>query len=158
MDPDLFRKAWGNFATGAALVTTLEEDGIVHGMTANGIASISLDPMLVMVCVGHKANTYPIIMETRRYGINILSESQRSIGIFYASSARESSHEPNATFHFTDSGTAFLDDALSSMDCHVVSQYDEGDHTIFIGKVDFVEVNQGRPLIFFDSKWDSLSN
>ncbi|SVB51829.1 uncharacterized protein METZ01_LOCUS204683, partial [marine metagenome] len=51
MDSDLFRRAWGNFATGASLITTVEENGNVHGMTANGIASISLDPMLSMVCV-----------------------------------------------------------------------------------------------------------
>ena len=158
MDSSLFRKAWGNFATGAALVTTIEEDGTVHGMTANGIASISLDPMLVMVCVGHNANTLPIIIESGRYGINILSEHQESIGSFYASSTTASNHEQGATFHFTESGTAFLDGSLSSMDCNVVRQYDEGDHTIFIGEVDFIEVKPGRPLIFFDSKWDSLSN
>ena len=49
MDSDLFRRAWASFATGAALITTVKSDGAVHGMTANGIASISLDPMLVMV-------------------------------------------------------------------------------------------------------------
>ena len=158
MDSNLFRKAWGNFVTGVALITTIEKDGTVHGMTANGILSISLNPILVMVCVGHKANTYPIILKAGRYGINILSESQKPIGDFYASSSKGLGNEPNSTFHFTDSGTAFLDGALSSMDCRVVNHYDEGDHAIFIGEVDIVEVNGGRPLIFYDSKWSSLSD
>ena len=65
MDSKIFRQAWGNFATGVALVTTIEQDGTVHGMTANGVASISLDPMLVMVCVGHKAKTYRTRAGTR---------------------------------------------------------------------------------------------
>ena len=114
LDSRIFRQAWGNFATGVALVTTIEQDGTVHGMTANGVASISLDPMLVMVCVGHKAKTYPIIIESGRYGINILSEYQEPIGSFYASSESETTHEPNTKFHFTESGTAFLDGALSA--------------------------------------------
>ena len=58
MNADKFRSAWGNFATGVSLVTTTEGDGSVHGMTANGIASISLEPMLSMVSVGHKAVSY----------------------------------------------------------------------------------------------------
>ena len=158
MDSKIFRQAWGNFATGVALVTTIEQDGVVHGMTANGIASISLDPMLVMVSVGHKAKTHPIIIDSGRYGINILSEYQEPIGSFYASSESETTHEPNTGFHFTESGTAFLDGALSSMDCNVVKQYDEGDHTIFIGEVESIEVKSGRPLIFFNGKWTLLAN
>ena len=82
MNADLFRSSWGNFASGVSLVTTTEEDGSVHGMTANGIASISLDPMLSMVSVGHSANSYSIIKNTGRFGINILTEQQRSIGEF----------------------------------------------------------------------------
>jgi len=158
LDSKIFRQAWGNFATGVALVTTIEQDGTVHGMTANGVASISLDPMLVMVCVGHKAKTYPIIKESGRYGINILSEYQEPIGSFYASSESETTHEPNTRFHFTESGTAFLDGALSSMDCNVVRHYDEGDHTIFIGEVESIEVKSGSPLIFFNGKWALLAD
>ena len=101
----MFRQAWGNFATGAALITTIEQDGVVHGMTANGIASISLDPMLVMVSVGHKAKTHPIIIDSGRYGINIL-----------------------------------------------------GDHSIFIGEVESIEVKSGSPLIFFNGKWALLAD
>ena len=52
----------------------------------------------------------------------------------------------------------FLDGALSSMDCNVVKQYDEGDHTIFIGEVESIEVKSGRPLIFFNGKWTLLAN
>ena len=109
-----------------------------------------------MVSVGHKAKTHPIIIDSGRYGIIIFSESQEAIGSFYASADRETRHEPNARFHFTESGTAFLDGALSSMDCNVVKQYDEGDHSIFIGEVESIEVESGSPLIFFNGKWALL--
>ena len=157
MDSDLFRRAWSNFATGASLITTVEGDGTVHGMTANGIASISLDPMLSMVCVGHNANTHPIIKRTGRYGINILSEDQKMIGDYYARSAEKRDGSINPDFFFTSSGIRFLEGALSSLDWKVVSAYEEGDHTIFIGEVEEMEVRDGRPLLFYEGKWSKLS-
>ena len=158
MDSDLFRRAWGSFATGAALITTVKSDGAVHGMTANGIASISLNPMLVMVCVGHKANTHPIIESTGRYGINILSQSQKDIGNYYAMSDDKRDGSVNALFHFSERGIPFLTESLTSMDCKVVSTHIEGDHTVFIGRVEEIEVRTGRPLLFFEGGWAVLGD
>ena len=81
---DLFRKAWGSFATGVSLITTVEENGSVHGMTANAIASVSLEPMLAMVCVDHSAKTYPILESTGKFGINIMAEDQKAIAEYQA--------------------------------------------------------------------------
>ena len=156
MNADLFRSAWGNFATGVSLVTTTEEDGSVHGMTANGIASISLDPMLSMVSVGHSANSYSIIKNTGRFGINILTEQQRSIGEFYAKSDNAAENAPEASFKLTENGTPFLEGSLSSIDCRVVSTYVEGDHTLFIGAVEAIELGNGEPLLFFQGKWKTF--
>jgi flavin reductase (DIM6/NTAB) family NADH-FMN oxidoreductase RutF len=155
-DGAMFRRAWGSFATGVSLITTLEKDGSTHGMTANGIASVSLEPMLVMVCVGHNANTFPIIEETGRYGINILSESQRDIGEFYASSANQGNEKFESDFTASKTGIPFVNNALASMDCKVVKAHREGDHTIFIGSVEEIQVNEGKPLLFFASKWMTL--
>ena len=155
-DGAMFRRAWGSFATGVSLITTLEKDGSTHGMTANGIASVSLEPMLVMVCVGHNANTFPIIEETGRYGINILSESQRDIGEFYASSANQGNEKFESDFTTSKTGIPFVNNALASMDCKVVKAHREGDHTIFIGSVEEIQVNEGKPLMFFASKWMTL--
>ena len=156
MGVDLFRRAWGNFATGASLITTITNEGEVHGMTANGIASISLDPMLAMVCVGHKANTHPIIQSTGRYGINVLEEGQESIASYYARSDEKRDGSIDPDFEFTKSGTPFLKGALSSMDCKVVNSHIEGDHTVFIGLVEEISVRSGRPLVFFEGNWTHL--
>tara|TARA_Y100001960_G_C14435785_1_gene710057 strand:- start:206 stop:688 length:483 start_codon:yes stop_codon:yes gene_type:complete len=158
MDSDLFRRAWGNFATGASLITTVKSDGEAHGMTANGIASISLDPMLVMVCVGHKANTHPIIQSTGRYGINILSESQKDIGNYYAMPDEKRDGSLKAQFSLSERGVPFLAESLSSMDCKVVSTHVEGDHTVFIGLVEEIEVRSGSPLLFYEGRWAALGD
>ena len=156
MNADLFRSAWGNFATGVSLVTTTEQDGSVHGMTANGIASISLDPMLSMVSVAHNANSYLIIKNTGRFGINILTEQQRAIGEFYAKSNNEGKNSPEAFFRLTENGTPFLEGSLSSIDCRVVSTHVEGDHTLFIGAVESIQLGDGEPLLFFQGKWKTF--
>lgn len=154
---DLFRKAWGSFATGVSLITTVEEDGTVHGMTANGIASVSLEPMLSMVCVGHSAKTYPILKSTGLFGINILSEDQKPIGEYYAKSDNSSDVESSANFNITGSGVPFLEGSLASIECHVVSAHVEGDHTVFIGKVGEIALSEGSPLLFYNGTWTTLN-
>ncbi|MFL2755807.1 MAG: flavin reductase family protein [Dehalococcoidia bacterium] len=153
MDPELFRQAWGNFATGVCIVNTLEENGAIHGMTANGVASISLDPMLVMVSVAHKANTYPIMKKTQRYVINILSESQKDVAMEYAKKVKPDDFNLDDQYVFTSSGMPFLKNSLASMECDVVNMHKEGDHTIFIGEVKDIVVADGPPLLFFKGDW-----
>ena len=153
MDPELFRQAWGNFATGVCIVNTLEENGEIHGMTANGVASISLDPMLVMVSVAHKANTYPIMKKTQRYVINILSESQKDVAMEYAKKVKTDDFNLDDQYVLTSSGMPFLKNSLASMECDVVNMHKEGDHTIFIGEVKDIVVADGPPLLFFKGGW-----
>ena len=153
MDPELFIQAWGNFATGVCVVNTLEENGEIHGMTANGVASISLDPMLVMVSVAHKANTYPIMKKTQRYVINILSESQKDVAMEYAKKVKTDDFNLDDQYVLTSSGMPFLKNSLASMECDVVNMHKEGDHTIFIGEVKDIVVADGPPLLFFKGGW-----
>ncbi len=156
-DANLFRKAWSRFATGVSVVTTIERDGNVHGMAANGIASVSLDPLLVLICVGHNRSSHLLIKESGRFCINILNEGQQDVGEYYAQPPERRTTETPATVVYTNSGSASFEGSLASMDCQVVNQYIAGDHTIFIAEVDEITVSDGRPLIFFDGKWDSLA-
>ncbi len=153
-----FRRAWSKFATGVAIITTIQPDGKVHGMAANGINSVSLDPLLVLVCVGHNRNTYPLIKQTGRFAINILSAEQQAVGEYFARPADTRAGDVKLSFSVTERGSAILDDCLSAMDCHVVGEYVAGDHTIFIGAVDEIRVNaqDSHPLIFFEGKFRGL--
>ena len=155
-DAETFRKAWGNFATGVSVVTTIQPDGHVHGMAANGIASVSLDPLLVLVCVGHNRESYPLIKSTGRFAISILSEAQQPIAEYYARLPAQRHGDIEAPFRFTERGSAVVDGCLAYMDCHLVNEHAAGDHSLCIGGVDEVQVNSGRPLIFFEGKFGSL--
>ncbi len=159
-DADTFRQAWGKFATGVSVVTTVESNDQIHGMTANGITSVSLDPPLALVCAGHTAASYPLIKQSGRFAINILSEDQRPIAEYYARPSDQKTGDVAASFTRTAQGAATLDGSLAYMDCRVVSEYVAGDHTIFIGQVEEISIdpNGARPLLYFEGKFNRLPN
>jgi flavin reductase (DIM6/NTAB) family NADH-FMN oxidoreductase RutF len=150
-----FRKAMGRFATGVTIVT-VDLDGEVHGMTANAFASVSLDPMLVLVCVDHTTRTHAHLHAKKRFGINVLCEDQRAISEYYARPERDHEHaeeEAGARFEHTRHGTPMLQGSLAYLECRLHSAQDAGDHTIFIAEVEDVVVREGEPLLFFRGKY-----
>ena len=153
-----FRKAMGCFATGVTIITVdLEgEHGDVHGMTANAFASVSLDPMLVLVCVDHSTRTHAHLHAKKRFGINVLCEDQRAISEYYARPERTHENaeaEAGARFDRTQHGTPMLHGALAYLECRLHSAEVAGDHTIFIAEVEDVVVREGDPLLFFRGKY-----
>src|SRR3984885_12163432 len=155
LDAAEFRKAMGAFATGVTIIT-LDLEGEVHGMTANAFASVSLDPMLVLVCVDHRAATHAHLQAKKRFGINVLCEDQRVISEYYARHERtheRAEQEAGARFDRTAQGTPMLRGALAYLECRLHSAQDAGDHTIFIAEVEDVVVREGKPLLFFRGKY-----
>jgi flavin reductase (DIM6/NTAB) family NADH-FMN oxidoreductase RutF len=138
LDQQTFRSAWRKFVTGVTVITTIENGGAVHGMAANGIASVSLDPLLVL------------IKSSGRFAINILSDRQEAAAKYYGAPSEKRNGDPGIEFAFTGNGSAVLPGCLAYMDCHVEGQHEAGDHTLFIAGVDELEVNPGRPLLFYE--------
>jgi flavin reductase (DIM6/NTAB) family NADH-FMN oxidoreductase RutF len=149
-----FRKAMGCFATGVTVIT-VDQDGEVHGMTANAFTSVSLDPVLVLVCVEQKARTHAHLHARKRFGVNVLRSDQRSIAEYYASSAETHQHAEaaGARFDRTAHGTSVLQGALAYLECRLHSTQTAGDHTIFIAEVEEVVVRDGEPLLYFRGQY-----
>lgn len=155
-----FRRAVGLFATGVTIVT-LDLDGEVHGMTANAFASVSLDPLLVLVCVDHSTRTHAHMHAKKRFGINILCESQRAISEYYARPERtheRAEAEAGARFDRTSHGTPMLHGALAYLECRLHSAQEAGDHTVFIAEVEDLVVLEGAPLLFFRGKYRKVGD
>lgn len=155
LSPSEFRKAMGAFATGVTIIT-VDLEGEVHGMTANAFTSVSLDPMLVLVCVDHSTRTHAHLHAKKRFGINVLGEDQRAISEYYARAERSHEHaevEAGARFDRTRHGTPMLYGALAYLECHLQSAEEAGDHTIFIAEVEDVVLRDGAPLLFFRGKY-----
>jgi flavin reductase len=163
LNPTEFRQAMGCFATGVTIITVdlgdeshADGQGEVHGMTANAFSSVSLDPMLVLVCVDRRASTHAHLHAKKRFGINILSEEQRAISDYYANPERtheRAEAEAGARFDRTQHGTPVLHGSLAYLECRLHSAQEAGDHTIFIAEVEDVVVHDGEPLLFFRGKY-----
>ena len=148
----------GAFATGVTIIT-VDLDDEVHGMTANAFTSVSLDPMLVLVCVDHSTRTHAHLHAKKRFGINVLCEDQKAISEYYARSERSHEHaeaEAGARFDRTRHGTPMLHGALAFLECRLESVQEAGDHSIFIAEVEDVVVREGDPLLFFRSVYRKI--
>jgi len=155
-----FRQAMRAFATGVTIIT-VDLDGTVHGMTANAFASVSLDPMLVLVCVDHSTRTHAHLHAKKRFGINVLSEDQRAISEYYARPERTHENaeaEAGARFDRTRHGTPILHGSLAYLECRLHSAQVAGDHTIFIAEVEEVIMREGNPLLFFGGKYRKVGD
>jgi flavin reductase (DIM6/NTAB) family NADH-FMN oxidoreductase RutF len=146
-----FRRAMGSFATGVTVIT-VDDGGDVEGMTANAFTSVSLTPLLVLVCVERQARTHAHLHARKRFGVNILSTQQRVIADYYARPDRthdRAEQESGARFDRTAHGTPVLQGALAYLECRLQTVYEAGDHTIFIAEVEDVSVWEGEPLLYY---------
>lgn len=151
MDDRLFRNAMGKFATGVTVITT-EVDGGVHGMTANAFMSVSLSPKLVVVSIGEKARILEKFKQSQSFSVNILAADQQEYSIIFAGQLKE---HREVEFDRLD-GKPVLAGALAQIACEVSAEHVEGDHTLFIGKVTDIRLEDGEPLIFYNGRYRSL--
>lgn len=150
-----FKKAWSRFATGVAVITTVEPGGQVHGMTANGVTSVSLDPPLALASVGHERNTHGLIESTGRFGISILKAGQAHIARHYT--LPPSQRPADVRVRFDDLGaTPVVAGALAAMACTVVAAHPAGDHTIFVAEVEAHSISEGNPLLWYMGRFGEL--
>jgi flavin reductase (DIM6/NTAB) family NADH-FMN oxidoreductase RutF len=147
----VFRQALGRFATGVTVVTAERAPGEVHGMTANSFTAVSLEPLLVLVCVDEQARMLPVLKKAQRFGVSVLKDDQRAISDFFAQPEQDPEAELalGIRFEWPAPGIPVLGDALVQLTCRVVAAHLAGDHTIFLGEVESAEVFEGEPLLFF---------
>jgi flavin reductase (DIM6/NTAB) family NADH-FMN oxidoreductase RutF len=153
-----FRTAMGCFATGVTVIT-VDHENEVHGMTANAFTSVSLDPLLVLVCVDHRARTHAHLHARKRFGVNVLAENQGAISEYYARPVATHQHaeqEVGARFDRTPHGTPVLHGALAYLECRLETAQDAGDHTIFIAEVEDVLVREGDPLLYYRAGYRTI--
>ena len=154
IDADSFRAALGRFASGITIITARDGTGRDHGMTVSAFSSVSLDPPLVLVCIGHEASMHDLLMQADRIGINVLANSQEPLSRRFADP--ESDRFDGVGYLRGESGVALLDDALVHLECSVIGRHEAGDHTILVCAVDRAEANDGRPLLYYRGGYAQL--
>jgi flavin reductase (DIM6/NTAB) family NADH-FMN oxidoreductase RutF len=158
-----YREALARFATGVAVVTTIENtaEGVQPwGTTVNSFTGISLDPPLVMVSIGHERSIHPIIERTGRFGVNILAEDSQQISDCFAGapSPLPRSAFCNADFTLGRAGLPVLEQAIAYVSCEVDRIIEAGDHTMYLGRVIETACRDeiGWPLLYFRRRYLSI--
>lgn len=156
IDPLALRRAFGTFVTGVTVITTLDEDGTPRGMTANSFTSVSLDPPLLLVCVGKSASSFPAFTTAQSFAVNLLHEGQVDVSATFASKSPDKFQSVNHDRVHT--GAPILTDSLTWFDCTVHTRVDAGDHVILVGQVQAFGTSPSAPLGFCRGRYASVKD
>lgn len=144
------RSTLGMFATGVTVVTALKGEQ-VHGMTANAFMSVSLEPPLVLISVDRKTQMCHLLHEGMHYGVSVLCETQAELSDRFA--GRSAKAEPR---FLIVKETPLVDGALAHFVARVEKSYWGGDHSLFLGRVEYARQNPGTPLLFHGGRYEKL--
>jgi len=138
-----FRRTLGMFATGVTVITTLVDEQI-HGMTANAFMSVSLQPPLLVISVDRRARMNGLLREGVLFGVSVLEERQSVLSDRFAGRVTDG---PEPDFELVHD-TPLVEGALAHLVARIVRSYWGGDHSLFLGRVEYVRYGEGTPLLF----------
>lgn len=152
LDAQQFRAALGMFATGVTIITARADDGTLVGLTANSFNSVSLTPPLVLWSLARRAGSMPVFSRGSHYAINILAADQKDLAQRFAT--RDIDRFAGVRFREGCGGAPVLEGCAAVFECANRSQYEEGDHIIFVGEVEACSRVEGaQPLIFHGGRY-----
>ena len=152
------RAMMARFATGVSVVAA-RHGPLLAGMTANAIASVSIDPPLMLASISRKSETHGAIQTSHSFAVSVLSSEQEALADCFAqpTTAGKLQRFCDAPWHDAETGSPILDGAIAFFDCRLMAQHPGGDHTIFVGEIvaaGFTE--EGEPLIWYGSGFRRL--
>jgi flavin reductase (DIM6/NTAB) family NADH-FMN oxidoreductase RutF len=154
-DPRIaLRRCAGMFATGVTVITT-RSGGQVHGMTANAFMSVSLEPPLVLISVDRRTKMCRMLHEGSRYGVSVLSDAQAALSDRFA--GRPGADAPEPRFEMVHD-TPLVEGALAHFVARVARSYWGGDHSLFLGRVEYARYGEGAPLLFHGGRYEKLGH
>ena len=157
-----YRDTIGLFATGVTVITTRTGD-VVHGMTANAVTSVSLDPTLLLVCIDRRARMHDLIARAGAFAVNILAEDQEALSRHFAGHGKAGPAPPGLRFDPgadpEHAGAPTITGCVAALCCTVEQAVDGGDHTIYLGRVTDLRPGRpgARPLVFFAGRYRRLA-
>lgn len=160
VDPWEFRRVVGRFATGVSVATTVHE-GVAHGMTVNSLTSVSLDPVLVLICVERTASFHDPVVAAGHWALSVLSEDMEADSRFFATREHRGldQFEGRAVRPGPVTGAPVFDRAIAVLECLTWAVYDGGDHSIVVGEVVGLDCpRDAAPLIYYRGGYRDLRN
>jgi len=153
------RALMGHFATGVTVVAA-RHGPLLAGMTANAIATISIDPPILMASIARKAETHNAIIGSHAFSVSVLAREQQSLAECFAepTTATKLKRFCDAAWHEAETGSPILEGALAYFDCRITARHDGGDHTIFLGEIVAAGYREDAiPLLWYGSQYRRLA-
>ena len=149
------RKCWGRFATGVSVITTTLANRKIHGMTASGILSVTLDPPVVLVSIGVDRNTHSFVKNNQSFGISFLNSNQKNIAEYFS---KDNPCDNTDDFEYEEmpGGQFVITEAIGQLECKLFKEIKIYDHTLFLAKIENFNITSESPLIWLDSKYHSF--
>lgn len=163
VDSRTYRNTIGLFASGVTIITT-RLGAVVHGMTANAVSSVSLDPTLLLVCLDRRTRMHDLIQQAGAFAVNILATDQEHLSGHFAGRSKDGPPPPDLQFVYgrddaDAGGVPTIAGSIAAIRCQVEAAYPGGDHTILLGRV--TELRPGttdaQPLIWFSGRYRHLA-
>ena len=155
---DEFRKIFGHFPTGITVIG-MNNNGQLSGITANSVTSVSLDPMLLLVCIAKSAASHNKLKSAGNFSINFLSNQQKDVSQFFASTA--SKENPMGDFEYRLGGneSPIFNDVIAWVECSIIDWFPGGDHSIVIGEVSEMKIENAsyQPLVYYNGQYGELA-
>ena len=155
-DAHAFRQSLATFPTGVCLVTTISPDGKREGMTINSFASVSLTPPLILWSIRDDARSANAFIGNPHFILSVLGSSQRTLAMHFSRSAPDKFADWVDDFEQGLGGCPRLKDSVATFECTTYSRYQEGDHTILLGRVDSHTKTSALPLVLHLGEMGSL--
>ncbi|HET7142289.1 MAG TPA: flavin reductase family protein [Candidatus Limnocylindria bacterium] len=153
------RAMMARFATGVSVVAA-RHGPLLAGLTANAIASISIDPPLMLASINRRSETHGAILGSHSFAVSVLSDGQRALADCFAqpTTAGKLQRFCDAPWHDAETGSPILDGAIAFFDCRLVAQHPGGDHTMFVGEIVAAGFEEdAEPLIWYGSAYRRLA-
>ncbi len=157
LDPRALRDAFGCFATGITVITTVDADGTPYGMTANSFASLSLDPPLCLFCLDYKAMSFEAFHASGHFAVNVLGEDQEGLSANFARSQPDKWN--GVEYNSWQTGSPILPGCLANLECDTHAIHEGGDHVIVVGRVREMAYREdgSRPLLYYRGRYNALA-
>ncbi len=152
------RDAFGQFATGVTVVTTIDKENSPIGLTANSFASVSLEPPLVSWCVDKNSTRFTEFAEAEFYSISVLTEAQQSLSDLFAMRSWDETVFDDVEWERGHNGVPQLPGCMARFHCKTEHVYEGGDHLIIVGRVEDYEAEPMRPLLFVQGSYQTLES
>ena len=155
VSPETFRHACSRFVTGVAIAAVVDESGVPHGLTVSSFASVSLEPPLVLICLGHAVTNIEEFRRSRYFGLSFLREGQVHLSDHFARKGYD--RFTGVPWCPGDTGAPLIVGALGALECALYQRFTSGDHDIFVGEVVRAQASDGSPLIHYVGRYRRLA-